>query len=563
MTPRDRADAVWNSAEVRLGLGMASSPLSLTTSATMVAAEHPLAVSAGLDILAEGGTAADAAIATAFTLGVVDPGASGVGGGGYLLYRQVDGTTTFIDFSMRAPTAAVAGCYDVLPHAGASRFGWRAVAGDQNIVGPRAVAVPGMVAGMGEIHHRFGRRPWMRLLGAATQHASEGVAASWTTSLRVVSKASALSRWDASAEVLMPGGLPLRCSGTYGDADTLRQPDLAATLEAIAVEGPDALARGSVARRLGGWLEANGGLITSADFAEFQPIESSPIESTYRSHRLYGPAAPGGTVTAQQILGVLDLLDLFDDDVDPIRRLEEHILAARLCFAERSAVGSRGMTTRAELEQLLSRDHLEALAAQVRTRRPVPPTEASAADSTTHLAVIDADGNVAAMTLTLADNFGSAVTVPGTGVMMNNAMQWHDPVPDRPCSVGPGEPGLNNLAPLVVESPDGDVYAIGSAGGVRIIDAVTQIVQSIASGHDPQTAVDAPRLDCSGLAVLVDPRLAPIAAPAAAALGVELVVRPDELHTHHYSRPIVVSAHRSGIRRAGVDPARLAAVAGW
>lgn len=538
---------------------MASSPISLTTASTMVAAEHPLAVAAGLDALAEGGTAADAAIATAFTLGVVDPGASGIGGGGYLLYRQPGGRVTFVDFAMRAPAAAVAGCYELLPRTGSSRFGWRAVVDDANIVGPRAVAVPGMVAGLGHIHRRFGRRPWARLLAAATHHASEGLPASWTTSLRVVSKAPTLSKWSASAQVLMPGGHPLRPNGTYGAADTLRQPDLAATLEAVALEGPDALAHGSVAQAIGDWLASNGGLVTARDLALFEARESTPVESSYKGHRLHGPSAAAGTVTAQQILGVIDRLD----DADELGRLTHHLLAARLCFAERYTVGSRRLKDRDVLEHLLSDERLDALAAEIRTGclpRSLPET---VADSTTHLGVVDSEGNVAAMTLTLADNFGSGVTVPGTGVMMNNAMQWLDPVAEQPSSVGPGEPGLNNMAPLLVESPTGDVHAIGSAGGVRIIDAVVQVAQRVIAGEHPQSAVDQPRIDCSGPAVLVDPRLADAAEPVVDGLGLELDVRPDELHTHHYSRPIVVSAGASGARTAGVDSARLATAAGW
>ena len=201
----------------------------------MVAAKHPLAVEAGLAALKRGGNAVDAAVTTAFTLAVVEPGASGLGGGGMMVVHQAaTGRNVVVDFAMDAPLVAAADTYELESGIGPSRFGWRKVKDDANVSGYRAAAVPGLVRGLALALEWFGTVSLSEALGPAIRFAEEGFVPAWTTSLQIAVSMPILSRFSASAAVFLPGGFPPRPADGNNPGDRLGQPDLARTLRAIA-----------------------------------------------------------------------------------------------------------------------------------------------------------------------------------------------------------------------------------------------------------------------------------------------------------------------------------------
>ena len=243
----------------------------------MVVAQHELAAEVGVGVLADGGNAIDAAVATAFALGVVEPFMSGIGGGGLMLiYLAGSRETVAIDFGMCAPLAAHPDLYALLPGTSATRFGWRAVEGDANVHGPLAIAVPGTVAGLVTALERYGTRPLADLLQPAIRLARDGFPISWHTSLEMAQDAALLARYPSTRAVFTRDGLPLPVR-TGLEPTILRQPDLARSLEAIAREGAETFYRGELGRQLVEGLRELGAILTMEDLERYAVRYSAPL----------------------------------------------------------------------------------------------------------------------------------------------------------------------------------------------------------------------------------------------------------------------------------------------
>lgn len=437
-----------------------------------VASAHPLATAAGEAVLADGGNAFDAAVAVASTLAVVEPFASGLGGGGFfLLHRAADGQAVMIDARETAPGAATREMYlDAKgePNARASLDG--ALAG----------GIPGLPAGLVHLASRYGTKPLPVLLSAAIRHAREGFAVDGRITGAAGWRESVLKQDPAAAAVFLEAGrVPEK--GTV-----IRQPGLARTLEALAAHGMDGFYSGPVAAEMVRVIRAGGGIWTEADLAAYRVVERMPVRFSYRGARITTATLPssGGLVLAQalQILERYDLASLGETE-----RVHLTVEALRRAFQDRSRHLGDADFVEVPQARLGSRAYADARAAGISLDRATPSAALEAApevkegDNTTHFSVVDAAGNRVAATLSINAPFGAGMVLGDTGVVLNNEMNDFAIAPQggnlygltgfAANAITPGKRPLSSMSPTFVEDARG-VLVLGTPGGSRILSMV-------------------------------------------------------------------------------------------
>jgi gamma-glutamyltranspeptidase/glutathione hydrolase len=479
--------------------GAASVPAPAGTGGAVASAD-PLATEAGLAVLRAGGNAVDSAVATALVLAVVYPEAGNLGGGGFAVVRM-GGDYATLDFRETAPARAKADMYldaqgKPVPEA--------------SIVGALSAGVPGSPAGLHELQRRFGRLPWARVVAPARRLAADGfrVARHLHDRLGQEDTRKLLGRFPESAKVWLPNGEPPAIGSL------LRLPDLAATLDRYAEQGPKGITSGPVAAAVEKTSSAHGGILTAADLAAYKPEWRRPLTFEAFGWKLVSmPLPSSGGVILGQTLGILERLGWgklprFGADRD-------HLLAEALrrAFADRFLLGDPG-TTKTTEAQLLAPDWIARRAEQIDPRHATPstqikpwPGEGTAAvggNDTTHLAVVDRDGNLVSLTTTLNNLFGSGLWVPGAGFFLNDEMDDFATAPGQPNlfgliqgeanAVAPGKRMLSSMAPVIL-TKGGEAYALGGRGGSRIPTNVLSVVLNLLVDGDPlQAAIDRPRL---------------------------------------------------------------------
>ncbi len=468
----------------------------------MVASDHQLASDVGARVLQQGGNAVDAAVATALALAVVHPSAGNVGGGGFLVYCDGQGLATTYDFRETAPAAATERMF--LDEHGAVRD-------TSNHRGLLAVGTPGTVAGLWLAHQRHGRLPWAALVQPAVDLARDGFPFStgmsdWcdrlartTDALHAASRAAFL---EDGARPLLPGS-------------TLRQPDLAATLERIRDHGRDGFYKGETARLLAAFMREHGGIITEADLAAYQPVEREPVRGTYRGYGVIGmgPPSSGGPALIE-MLNMLERDDLAN--LQPGSAPYLHLLCEvmRRAYADRAQyLGDPAFNNAIPLGRLLDKAYAARLRATIDPLRATPSDSAlfSAAwlphesEQTTHLSVVDATGGAVSLTYTLEETFGSGLVAPGTGFILNNEMGDFNAVPGltnrlgtigtAPNLVAPGKRMLSSMTPVILTRGGAPALVVGSPGGRTIINTVLQVVLNVVDHElDIRAAIEAPRI---------------------------------------------------------------------
>ena len=552
-----------------------------TAPRAMVATKHRVATEAGLAMLEIGGNAVDAAVAACLAVGVVEPESSGIGGGGYLVY-QVDGKGGVIGFPMRAPAAAAPDMYRLTGAATAGVFGWPGVEGDANIEGARSVAVPGSVAGLCEAHRRFGRLPLAEVAAPAVAVARDGFVPDWHERYVLGLQTGKLHRYDELRRTFTVNGeLP---AGPVSDPVRLRQPDLAAVLERIGRDGADGFHKGEVAAAIAEGVRAQGGVLSEADLAGYEPrVWEAGLEVGYRGLTVRVPPYASAGITSAMTLRLLEGFDVAALGHGTVEGAHAYISAARLAYADRFAYLSDPDFVDAPWGGLLSDGYIAKRRALIddrardfapgdpwefEGRRPaeqLPESRPAWDTGTTHLCVIDGEGNAVSLTNTIMSGFGSGIVPPGTGVVMNNGMMWFDPVPGRVNSIVPGKAALNNMTPALVLDASGVMLALGASGGRLITNCVTQALSNVVDhGMGPQAAVDAPRVDVSTPWTSVDHRLGAEVIAGLEAKGHRLKVIPRGILDAGYTAfasPLVIQRDAQGLR-AGADAFHSAYAAG-
>ena len=499
----------------------------------MVVSVHHLASDAGVRILREGGNAVDAAVATGFALAVVHPMAGNLGGGGFLLLRTHDGKSTFIDYREQAPLAATQNMYlnaegNVIP--------------DASILGYRAIATPGSVAGMAYAEKKYGRLGLKKVMAPAIALARDGF---------VLTEADArefadpdLAKFPASRRIFQRNG------NLYKAGEIFRQPELARTLERIAAN-PEDFYRGEMARRLIAELKTGGALLTLEDLAQYKVVEREPVTGTFHDYTILSapPPSSGGVVliSTLNILEGYDLRKYGDRSPEWIHLVTE---AFRRAYMDRAQYLGDPDFNQIPVAALTAKNYAAAWRAGidpakatpssslVRPAGFVPPAPATAGSrrpdspDTTHFSVVDSEGNAVAVTTTLNDSFGSHVTSGSLGFLLNDEMDDFASKMNTPNMFGliqgpanaiaPGKRPLSSMTPTIVLQNGKLRYVLGSPGGGRIISTVANIFLSASEGGlNIQQAVDAPRFHHQYLPdkLYLEPGFAPSTIDALRAMG--------------------------------------------
>lgn len=464
----------------------------------MVVTANVQASQAGLDMLRRGGNAVDAAVAASFAISVTRPQSTGIGGGGFLLlYLAQEKTALAFDFRERAPLKATRDMFlrdgKVVP--GLSR------------TGPLAVGVPGLVAGLVEVHEKYGRLPLSEVMGPAISLAEDGFPVYPFLARALAYREELLGSSAATRAVYF------RQERILAEGELLVQTDLANTLRTIAAEGRDAVYRGPIAAAIVAEMETRGGLLTAADLENYTVLARTPLATSFQNARIYSmpPPSSGGVLMIQ----MLKVLSGF-----PVQKFgfqtptATHVLAEtlRLAFRDRARYLGDPNFVDVPVEMLISDDYSSTLRATIdlakaSPSRDIPEVPAKIeSTSTTHLSVIDAAGNAVSTTQTVNLFFGSGVLVPGTGILLNNEMDDFDAQPHEPNAFGllgktdanaiaPGKTPLSSMSPTIV-TRGGRVYlVVGGPGGSRIISSVLQVLLGVLAYEQslPQ-AMFAPRI---------------------------------------------------------------------
>ena len=496
----------------------------VVASEAVVASNHPLASAAGIETLARGGNAIDAAVATVFALTVVEPMMVSIFGGGMINLRDgATGEITTIDNYPYAPAAATPDMFQPLD--GDDPL---AVVDRANEVGYRSVGVPGALPAWAAIVAERGRLSLAEVMAPAIRYAAAGFVVSPYLASHIAQSAADLARFPASAEVFLPGGAPLR------PGQKLVRADYARTLELIARDGPTVLTEGPIGAMVAADMAKNGGLITQDDLAGYRFQRRDPVRGSYRGYEIVsvGPTSSGGT----HIVQMLNILEHFDVAGAGFGTAESvHLLAEalKIAFADRAAyVGDPAfvdvpvawLTSKSYAAERVTQINLQHASSYDAGGRPVAAREGA---NTTHLTVMDRAGNVVAMTQTLQMGFGSKVTVPGTGMLLNNHMSLFDPHPGRANSIAPRKRMLSSMSPTLVLKDGKPFFALGTPGGARIFPAIFQaIVNVLDHGMTLQEAVEAPRVWTNGGALEVEEAFPPDVRSRLGALGHSVKVVP-------------------------------------
>lgn len=498
----------------------------------MVAAQHITAARAGADVLAAGGNAVDAAVTTALVLSVVEPWLSGIGGGGFLVRRDgATGAVQALDFNMVSPGALDPADYPLEPGRDGDWFDWPAVVDNRNLIGPGSICVPGAVAGLAEALRAHGSITWAEALAPAIAEAEAGFRVDWFAELCLAIDAPNLATDPGSAALYLPDGLPPRLPEREA-AVRLPLPAKAATLRRLAEAGPQDFYTGEVAAALLADLAARGAVLRAEDFATYAPEWVSPLRIVYRDAVFHAiPGLSGGPAFADAMARLAD---------DPV-----------MIGVGQSSGPKRGPEA----------GHYAAMARAIRAAYADRLTHAGHAaragvdaGCTSHVSVVDAQGTAVALTNTLLSRFGSKVTSPATGVLLNNGLMWFDPRPGQPNSIAPGAKPLANMCPLVAELCDGAVMAMGAAGGRQIMPTMVQLASfSVDFGMDADAALRQPRIDASGPTIRVDAR-APEGTAGRIARHHDVAVVEDTLYPVQFAIPSVALRHPGGPARGMVHP---------
>lgn len=542
----------------------------------MVAAKSQAASEAGARMFALGGNAMDAAIAAAFASGVVEPMMSGLGGGGVMVVHDpADGQTYCVEFGMRSPALATPDCYELAEGRSTEVFKWRAVRDEANTVGYRAVAVPGAVAGYALALGRWGRLPLATVMQPAIELAATALPTGWYHAVLVGREVRRLRRFPASAATFLDDGAAPRAVDLDGVGGRLQQTDLSRTLTQIAAEGPDAFYRGSLAAAIDADMRANDGLLRAADLAAYRAVIRPALTFPYRTQTIATVPGPFGGVTMAEMLRTLDGFDLRACD-SPAAAYHLIAEASLLAFADRFAHLADPEVVPTPFAGLLTDDYIAERRALIDPQRaattkaagdpwryepggrPGELTLASAPgparSNTTHLCAADRDGLAISLTSTLMSSFGSAVTIPGTGILLNNGMSWFDPEPGRAASLGPNRRPLTNQTPAIVLDGGKPRLVVGASGGRRILDAVAQlIVKHLDFDLSPQAAICDSRMDCSEGRLLVDDRLGQATLDALSAAGHTVVPIQNDFFGGAFASPTAIGYDPDGTLRGGAD----------
>ncbi len=508
----------------------------------MVVAQEARAARIGLDVLKRGGNAVDAAVATGFALAVTYPRAGNIGGGGFMVIHLANGKRDVaIDYRETAPALTTR---DVFLN-------------DQGEADPAksrdgglAIGVPGTVAGLALAHERYGsgRLTLADLIEPAIELARDGIPVDGDIADTLSSARNLFARWPSSAKIFLNAG-----GNTLTPGDTLRQTDLAATLETIAREGPRAFYDGAIADKIATAVHDAGGRMTAADLRDYRAVERDVVRGNYRGYDVVSmPPPSSGGVHLIEMLNILEGFDLAKSGTGSVETLHLMIETMKRAYADRAVfLGDPDFVT-VPVKGLTSKRYADALRSIISPSRATPSTEVRAGtpgayegDNTTHFSVVDRFGNAVANTYTLNLSYGVGLVAEGTGVLLNNELDDFAAKPGAPNAFGlvggdanapgPHKRPLSSMSPSIVLKDGAPVLVTGSPGGSRIITAVLQVILNVIDhGMSIEDAVAEPRIHHQWVPdeVFVEPGFSDATLDGLRTLGHKITQRPPMTSTN-------------------------------
>jgi gamma-glutamyltranspeptidase/glutathione hydrolase len=475
-----------------LALGAGSARATQDARAPGAIRGEPTAEKVGLQVLAAGGNAIDAAVAAALTAAIAAPHQTGVGGyGGHMtLYSEKTRKVTAIDFNSHAPAAARP---DMFPLDAAGK-----VIGQKNMYGWLAAGVPGVLAGLHLALTKYGTKPFREIAQPAIALAREGFPLG-AAAAPLRTAAGQLAADPASRALYFKDDQPLAAGDRYSN------PDAAKLLESLAADNSvESFYRGDIARQIAAAFAKNGGLVTADDLAEYQAREVQPISMDWSEWTIHTAPLTAGGATVLHALRLLQELKWADRDPAAGDTLQLQVEAFRYAWQDRLEVYGDPQGKASPLEKLLQPESIRAAAKEiaraVANRQPLPVRTTSRPDQgTISLSAADQQGNLINITLTHGGAFGARVTVPGLGLTLGHGMSRFDPHAGHPNAPGPHKRPLHNMCPTIVSRSGQPLIALGARGGRKIPNAVAEVLlQVVARGKSLADAVSAPRLHTEG-----------------------------------------------------------------
>lgn len=533
----------------------AAAPAPAFAKGGMVVTSSTHAAEAGAAILAQGGNAVDAAVATAFAIAVTQPFSAGLGGGAFALVRTPDGEVVALDARETAPAAATRDMYvkEGVPER-ASRHG------------PLAVATPGFVKGMEVMLERWGSKPLGEVLAPAIALADGGFELSLFQADRInfMGRYITPERFPETHRIQFAPA----ADGRADPGERLVQKDLAKTLRAIAKHGSKVVQSGEIGKQIVAHVQKQGGILTLEDLTGYEVKLREPVRGTYRDYEVisFPPPSSGGAVLLE-ILNILEGFELGDRGAGSSQSLHVIAEAMKLAFADRATYMGDADFVDVPTGRLISKKYADA------QRARIDPKRASAVEApgavpddagTAHLSVTDGKGGAVALTMTINTLYGSGITVPGTGIVLNNEMDDFSVAPDTPNAYGlidkrganavaPGKRPLSSMTPTILVQGDDVRMVTGSPGGPRIITTVLlSILNVLDYGMDVSAAVAAPRFHHQWMPdkLSVEPETTRDVVEALEAMGHTVDVSPR----HWSAAEAIVVDSETGMHLGGADP---------
>lgn len=498
----------------------------------MIVTPQPEATEAGYDVLRKGGNAVDAAIATAFVQGVVDPLMCGIAGFGSLaVYDPASGTHEYIDFHAPAPGAATGDMWaDLIEGEARDGYGFT-LKGQVNDLGYQSICVPASLRAYATAHERHGSLPWADLLGAAIHWAEVG----WTVRPHVhefwsePSQMGRVANFDRIAFSPASRALYCRADGTPKQVgDRVENPDLARTLRIIAEQGADAFYTGEIADKIVADMQAHDGLVSAADLADYTPKITAPIVSQYRDFTITTNRPPGGGLMLAQMLNILEHFDLKSmghNSAEYIRTVAE---AMKYATIDKDRFVGDPAFVDVPSDRLLSRDYAQDLAERIKDGEvaEVPRFDpAGQCRDTTQISIVDGGGMCVSMTHSLG--MPSGVVTDGLGFMYNGCMGVFDPRPGLAGSIAPGKARFSSICPSIIFEGDAPYVVIGAPGATQIAMGVLQAALNVLDFDCPMfEAVARPRFSATSNAIDVTNRIPFFVTAALEREGYEVIRNP-------------------------------------
>jgi gamma-glutamyltranspeptidase/glutathione hydrolase len=477
---------------VAVSFGQASSTVLQEVRAEhgMVAAASPLAAQVGVDILKAGGNAVDAAVATAFAMGVVEPNASGLGGEGmFVFYSTQEERAVVVDYRSTAPKGAAEAFYGKsMPSTG-----WK------------SIGTPGLVAGLAMALEKYGTMSLPEVLAPAIKLAEEGFPIPTTLAQMIEDSFQKIAADPGLASIYLIDGLP------PFEGDILKNPQLASSLRKIAEGGPDVFYKGELAEAMASTVQANGGYLSLEDLAEYKAVIRWPVRINYRGYDIFIAPPPVGGATLANALAITENFDVASMGYPSAQAIHVMSEAIKRSFRDYREYVADPDFVNVPLQAMLSEDYAAARAGEFSLKKMTPhaqikagalaPEKAAAtgtygyeSPSTTHISVVDKDRNMVAITQTISSFWGAGHAVPGTGIILNNEVYNFSSDTKAGNSIAPGKRMRTSICPTIVLKNREPFLTIGTPGGSRIVPTMTQLLSFIIDHKmGLQEAIETPR----------------------------------------------------------------------